>query len=150
MLRVQWRRKIDWWCMRETWKLYQNIPEQVRWRGPSAGVEDWIFWAWNLVHKGRRVAEEGEQCWVVLRLEKRKGGWSRAYRRSWDPPLPANDGVEGKFHVEHQDVWKALLISRTRAVLGTGLFPTRHLCWGTHFLLHLWEHSAVEPQIFPL
>ena len=37
---------------------------------------------------------------------------------SCDPPLPENDGVEYKFHFEHQDVWKALLIPRTRAVLG--------------------------------
>lgn len=37
---------------------------------------------------------------------------------SCDPPLPENDGVEYKFHFEHQNVWKALLIPRTRAVLG--------------------------------
>ena len=46
-----------------------------------------------------------------------KGRLIKSIWGSWDPPLPANDGVESKFHLEHQAVWKALLIPRTRAVL---------------------------------
>ena len=47
-----------------------------------------------------------------------KGRLIKSIWESWDPPLPANNGVESKFHLEQQDVCKALLIPRTRAVLG--------------------------------
>lgn len=50
-----------------------------------------------------------------------KGRLIKSIWGSWDPPLPANDSVESKFHLEQQDVWKALLIPRTRAVLGRRL-----------------------------
>lgn len=37
------------------------------WRTGSSGHGTWFI-------KVEEMAEEGEQCWVVLRLEKRKGG----------------------------------------------------------------------------